>query len=132
MALTFVLGGARSGKSGFAQAQAEAEGEPGRLVMIVTAQAFDDEMRARIAQHRRERGTAWRTVEAPHDLPQALEALSETDVVVVDCLTLWLSNLMLGEQADRTGDGTAACGPLADEKPGLAGFQRGGAWHRAG
>jgi adenosylcobinamide kinase / adenosylcobinamide-phosphate guanylyltransferase len=99
MALTFVLGGARSGKSGFAQAQAEAEGGPGRLVMIVTAQAFDDEMRARIAQHRRERGTAWRTVEATHDLPQALEALSETDVVVVDCLTLWLSNLMLAEQA---------------------------------
>jgi adenosylcobinamide kinase / adenosylcobinamide-phosphate guanylyltransferase len=97
MALTLVLGGARSGKSGFAQAQAEAQG--GRLVMIVTAQAFDDEMRARIEQHRRERGDVWRTVEAPLDLPQALEALSGDDVVVVDCLTLWLSNLMLSERA---------------------------------
>ena len=99
MALTLVLGGARSGKSGFAQAEAEALGQAGRLVMIATGQAFDDEMRARIAQHRRERGTAWRTVEAPLDLPQALEVLSEDDLVVVDCLTLWLSNLMLGERA---------------------------------
>ncbi|HEY1857809.1 bifunctional adenosylcobinamide kinase/adenosylcobinamide-phosphate guanylyltransferase [Acidocella sp.] len=103
MALTLVLGGARSGKSGFAQAkaevQAEAHGLPaGRLVMIVTGQAFDDEMRQRIEQHRRERGDAWRTVEAPLDLPQALESVGADDVVVVDCLTLWLSNLMLAGQ----------------------------------
>jgi adenosylcobinamide kinase/adenosylcobinamide-phosphate guanylyltransferase len=99
MALTLVLGGARSGKSGFAQAQAEAHGRPaGRLVMIATGQAFDDEMRQRIEQHRRERGDAWRTVEAPLDLPQALEGVGEDDVVVVDCLTLWLSNLMLAAQ----------------------------------
>jgi adenosylcobinamide kinase / adenosylcobinamide-phosphate guanylyltransferase len=102
MALTLVLGGARSGKSGFAQAQAEAAadgGLPGRLVMIVTGQAFDDEMRARIELHRRERGAAWRTVEAPLDLPQALGALNADEMVVVDCLTLWLSNLMLGQRA---------------------------------
>jgi adenosylcobinamide kinase/adenosylcobinamide-phosphate guanylyltransferase len=101
MALTLVLGGARSGKSGFAQAQAgvQAEAHGGRLVMIVTGQAFDDEMRARIDQHRRERGEAWRTVEVPLDLPQALARLHEDDVVVVDCLTLWLSNLMLAERA---------------------------------
>jgi adenosylcobinamide kinase/adenosylcobinamide-phosphate guanylyltransferase len=101
MALTLVLGGARSGKSGFAQAQAQAEaqGGAGRPVMIATGQAFDDEMRARIEQHRRERGAAWRTVEAPLDLPQALGRLHEDDVVVVDCLTLWLSNLMLGDRA---------------------------------
>ena len=101
MALTLVLGGARSGKSGFAQAQAEmqAEAHGGRLVMIVTGQAFDDEMRARIAQHRRERGEAWQTVEAPLDLPQALAHLHENDVMVVDCLTLWLSNLMLAARA---------------------------------
>ena len=67
--------------------------------MIVTGQAFDDEMRARIEQHRRERGEAWRTVEAPLDLPQALARLHEDDVVVVDCLTLWLSNLMLAKRA---------------------------------
>jgi adenosylcobinamide kinase / adenosylcobinamide-phosphate guanylyltransferase len=99
MARTLVLGGARSGKSGFAQAQAEVKGGAGRLVMIATGQAFDDEMRARIDQHRRERGAAWRTVEAPLDLPQALGRLHKDDVVVVDCLTLWLSNLMLGERA---------------------------------
>jgi adenosylcobinamide kinase/adenosylcobinamide-phosphate guanylyltransferase len=100
MALTLVLGGARSGKSGFAQAQAEAQAaaQGGRLAMIVTGQAFDDEMRARIAQHRRDRGDAWRTVEVPLDLPQALGCLHEDDVVVVDCLTLWLSNLMLAER----------------------------------
>ena len=100
MALTLVLGGARSGKSGFAQAQAEAQAAThgGRLVMIVTGQAFDDEMRARIAQHRRDRGEAWQTVEAPLDLPQALARLYEDDVVVVDCLTLWLSNLTLAER----------------------------------
>jgi adenosylcobinamide kinase/adenosylcobinamide-phosphate guanylyltransferase len=98
MALTLVLGGARSGKSGYAQAQAEAQGVKPNLVMIVTGQAFDDEMRQRIEQHRRERNAAWRTVEAPLDLPLALERISEDDVVVVDCLTLWLSNLMLAEQ----------------------------------
>ena len=67
--------------------------------MIVTGQAFDEEMRQRIEQHRRERGDAWRTVEAPVDLPQALAELRADDVVVVDCLTLWLSNLMLAERS---------------------------------
>ncbi len=97
MTLTLVLGGARSGKSGFAQAQAETAGQDGRLVMIATGQAFDDEMRQRIARHQRERGAAWRTVEAPIDLRGALAALGQEDVAVVDCLTLWLTNLMLAE-----------------------------------
>jgi adenosylcobinamide kinase / adenosylcobinamide-phosphate guanylyltransferase len=97
LALTLVLGGARSGKSGFAQAQAETAGGAGRLVMIATGQAFDEEMRERIALHRRERGEAWRTVEAPVDLAAALAGLRDGDVAVVDCLTLWLSNLMLAE-----------------------------------
>lgn len=96
MALTLVLGGARSGKSGFAQAQAEeATGQVGSLVMIATGQAFDEEMRQRIEQHRRERGEAWRTVEAPVDLTGALARLRPGDIAVVDCLTLWLSNLMM-------------------------------------
>jgi adenosylcobinamide kinase / adenosylcobinamide-phosphate guanylyltransferase len=97
LTLTLVLGGARSGKSDFAQAQAEAAGGAGRLVMIATGQAFDEEMRERIALHRRERGEAWRTVEAPVDLQGALAGLRDGDVAVVDCLTLWLSNLMLAE-----------------------------------
>jgi adenosylcobinamide kinase/adenosylcobinamide-phosphate guanylyltransferase len=94
---TLVLGGARSGKSAFAQGAAEALAQEtgGRLVMVVTAQAFDSEMAERIARHQDDRDSAWTTVEAPLDLAGALAGLGATDVVVVDCLTLWLSNLML-------------------------------------
>ena len=100
MPLTLVLGGARSGKSAFAQAAAEARASEtgGRLVMIATAQAFDSEMAERIARHREDRGAAWTTLEAPLDLAGALAGLGADDVVVVDCLTLWLSNLMLDER----------------------------------
>lgn len=88
-----VLGGARSGKSRFAQVQAEAL--PGELVYIATAQALDAEMADRIARHRGERGPRWRTVEAPLELAAAIAAESRADaVVLVDCLTLWASNLM--------------------------------------
>jgi adenosylcobinamide kinase/adenosylcobinamide-phosphate guanylyltransferase len=94
---TLVLGGARSGKSAFAQGAAEAKAAEagGRLVMVATAQAFDSEMAERIDRHRSDRGGAWTTVEAPLDLSGALDGLGAGDVVVVDCLTLWLSNLML-------------------------------------
>ncbi len=92
-----VLGGARSGKSRFAQAQAEAL--PGQLVYVATAQALDTEMEDRIARHRADRGPRWRTVEAPLDLAGAIAAESRADcVLLVDCLTLWASNLMLGEE----------------------------------
>ncbi len=103
-----VLGGARSGKSRFAQAQAEAQ--PGQLVYIATAQAFDAEMEDRIARHRAVRGARWRTVEAPLALGAAILAESRPDsVVLVDCLTLWASNLLLGEQ-----DIAAAIGGLTN------------------
>jgi adenosylcobinamide kinase/adenosylcobinamide-phosphate guanylyltransferase len=97
---TLVLGGARSGKSAFAQAAAEALAAEsgGRLVMVATAQAFDSEMVERIDRHRQDRGPAWTTLEAPLDLAGALGGLGAGDVVVVDCLTLWLSNLMLDER----------------------------------
>jgi len=97
---TLVLGGARSGKSAFAQAAAEARAAQtgGRPVMIATAQAFDSEMAERIARHREDRGAAWTTIEAPLDLAGALAGLGADDIVVVDCLTLWLSNLMLDER----------------------------------
>jgi len=96
--LTFILGGARSGKSGRAQSLAEASG--GRPVMIATAQAFDDEMRDRIARHRAERGAAWTTIEAPIDLPGAIARVPDDgpSVIMVDCLTLWVTNLMLAER----------------------------------
>jgi len=87
-----VGGGARSGKSRFALGYARRLGA--RRVFVATAQGLDEEMRARIAQHREERGADFRTVEVPVELPAALLAL-EADVVVVDCLTLWLSNLLV-------------------------------------
>ena len=90
--MTLFLGGARSGKSRLAQAAAEAL--PGPLVYLATAEAGDDEMADRIARHRADRAERWRTVECPIDLPRAIGA--SDGVVLVDCLTLWLSNLMLG------------------------------------
>lgn len=90
----FVLGGARSGKSRYAQARAEAI--DGRHIFVATAEADDDEMRDRIARHQADRDARWRTVEAPIHLPAAIEALSRPEaVVVVDCLTLWITNLLL-------------------------------------
>lgn len=94
----FVLGGARSGKSRHAQASAEAAGAQGRLVYIATAQAFDDEMDDRIVRHRADRDTRWRTVEAPIALAEAIASADGEDVILlVDCLTLWLSNSMLAD-----------------------------------
>jgi adenosylcobinamide kinase / adenosylcobinamide-phosphate guanylyltransferase len=89
-----VLGGARSGKSAYAQRLAEAHG-PERLY-LATAAAGDEEMAARIARHRADRGQGWRTFEEPLEIATALLTHAQADrVVVVDCLTLWLSNLML-------------------------------------
>ncbi len=110
----FVLGGARSGKSRYAQARAEADakGIDGSLVFVATAEAFDDEMRSRIAQHRADRDGRWRTVEAPRDLPAVIDALSgKRAVVLVDCLTLWLSNLLLAG-ADLAQAATALCAAI--------------------
>jgi adenosyl cobinamide kinase/adenosyl cobinamide phosphate guanylyltransferase len=94
-AITLVLGGARSGKSGHAEQLLTRFETP--WIYIATAQAFDDEMRARIAEHRARRGAGWRTIEAPIDLAGAL-AEATARPVLVDCLTLWLTNLMLGGQ----------------------------------
>lgn len=99
-----VLGGARSGKSRYAQQRAEAE--TGALIYIATAQALDAEMQDRIAHHQADRGDRWRTAEAPLALPDAIRAEAGPDrVLLVDCLTLWASNLML---ADRDVEAEAA------------------------
>jgi adenosylcobinamide kinase/adenosylcobinamide-phosphate guanylyltransferase len=97
----FIGGGARSGKSRFALQLARARGE--RRVFIATAQALDAEMHERIAAHQRTRGDDFRTLEEPLALPAVLDRLAnECDVVVIDCLTLWLSNLLLhGETASQ-------------------------------
>ncbi|MFT4171901.1 MAG: bifunctional adenosylcobinamide kinase/adenosylcobinamide-phosphate guanylyltransferase [Rhodocyclaceae bacterium] len=93
MSRHLILGGARSGKSSFAQARA-AEGG-GAVHVIVTAEAWDDEMRQRIALHQQARPPHWHTREAPHDLPAAVrEASAPGRRVLVDCVTLWLSNVL--------------------------------------
>lgn len=89
-------GGVRSGKSTFALRRARALG--GRLGFVATAQAFDAEMAARIAEHVRTRGPEFRTVEEPLAVPERLAALRDVDAVVLDCLTLWLSNMMLRDE----------------------------------
>ena len=91
--ITFVLGGARSGKSRYAERLVEAHPAPWRYV--ATAQAFDDEMVARIATHRGRRNADWETFEAPMELAAALDTKAP---VLVDCLTLWLTNLLLAER----------------------------------
>jgi adenosyl cobinamide kinase/adenosyl cobinamide phosphate guanylyltransferase len=90
--LTLVLGGARSGKSRHAE-HLLTQGAP-PWVYVATGQPFDDEMRARIAEHRARRGEGWHTIEAQVDLPGALGQAAERPVLV-DCLTLWLTNVML-------------------------------------
>lgn len=96
-AVTLVLGGARSGKSRHAEALAETQ--PGDCIYVATAEARDDEMACRIARHRARRGQRWRTVEEPLALASALRRETAADrVVLVDCLTLWLSNLMAADR----------------------------------
>lgn len=91
-----ILGGARSGKSALALRRATESGRA--VVWIATAEAGDDEMAARIARHRAERPAHWRTVEEPLHLADALCRAARADFcVVVDCLTLWLTNLLLAE-----------------------------------
>lgn len=88
-----VTGGARSGKSRHAEARVRAL--PGARVYIATARAEDDEMRARIARHIADRGAGWTTVEEPLDLAGALDRTDGRGPRLVDCLTLWLSNLLV-------------------------------------
>jgi adenosylcobinamide kinase / adenosylcobinamide-phosphate guanylyltransferase len=114
-ACLLVIGAARSGKSGFAQKLAENSGK--RPLLIATAEAHDGEMAARIDKHKAARGDTWRTIEEPHALARVLarEAVADT-LIVVDCLTLWLSNRFLaGGTIEAEGDA------LAELLGGLAG-----------
>jgi adenosylcobinamide kinase/adenosylcobinamide-phosphate guanylyltransferase len=97
-----VLGGARSGKSAFAE---RLVAETGLLRhYIATGRAWDDEMRERIAKHRADRGDGWQTHEEPLALVERLEALDDPgNVILVDCLTLWVTNLMM-EELDMAGE----------------------------
>lgn len=94
--LILILGGARSGKSTHALRLAAGASE---LLFIATAEARDDEMAAKIARHRAERPAGWRTLEAPIRLAEALARTPPAPVVILDCVTLWVSNLLLAEGA---------------------------------
>lgn len=98
--LVLVGGGVRSGKSDFALDRARALGT--NRAFVATAQAWDDEMRARIAKHRDERDATFVTIEEPLELEDAIvAAATRHDVVLVDCLTLWLSNLLCADLSDE-------------------------------
>ena len=100
--LTLILGGARSGKSRLARSFVTGAG---RVCFIATARAEDDpEMQARIARHRAERPESWQTIEEPLAVAEACErAARDADAVIVDCLTLWLSNLLWEHRAEPPG-----------------------------
>ncbi len=93
MSLTFLLGGARSGKSTLAVQMGEHHGGP--VHFIATAEAFDDDLRDRIARHRDERPAGWTTAEVPVGLATAIDVAPAEAFVIVDCLTVWLSNLFV-------------------------------------
>jgi adenosylcobinamide kinase/adenosylcobinamide-phosphate guanylyltransferase len=96
--LILITGGSRSGKSGFALQLGEQQ--PGPRVFLATATPFDDEMAGRIAAHQKARPAGWRLVEEPVLVPDALEAaLERARTVIVDCVTVWMANLLLGDDA---------------------------------
>jgi adenosylcobinamide kinase / adenosylcobinamide-phosphate guanylyltransferase len=105
--LILLLGGARSGKSSLAETMARRLAVDGRVLYVATARAGDDEMGARIAKHRESRPAAWRTLEEPLRLGERLaEDAGDARVVLIDCATLWVTNLLL-----------AACGESEDVPP---------------
>ena len=113
----FVLGGARSGKSAFAERLVVETGLSRHYV--ATGRAWDDEMRARIAHHREARGDGWTTHEEPLDLASRLKALDNGgNAILVDCLTLWVTNLML-EERDVAAAGVELADSLASMKAGV-------------
>ena len=93
--LTLVIGGAASGKTAYAEDLVKRSGR-GRIY-LATAEAHDDEMRAKIDRHRGLRGEGWQTIEEPLDLGRKLAGISGENAVLVDCATMWLSNRMLAE-----------------------------------
>ena len=96
--LIFILGGARSGKSAFAERLAQ---QAGRVLFVATAQAQDDDMRRRIGAHRAKRPPEWSTLEEPHDLASVIpSALEDHDTCLLDCITLWISNLLLANEGN--------------------------------
>jgi adenosyl cobinamide kinase/adenosyl cobinamide phosphate guanylyltransferase len=108
--LVMVTGGARSGKSAFAQSIAEKSGA--KVLYVATAQALDDEMAERIRRHRESRSKGWATLEEPLEVASALRRLGEGyGLVLLDCVTLWATNLLLKNEA---GPDESVLGPVAE------------------
>jgi adenosylcobinamide kinase/adenosylcobinamide-phosphate guanylyltransferase len=107
--ITLVLGGARSGKSRYAESLIQALAPP--WIYVATAEAGDAEMAERIAAHRARRAHSWHTVHTPHDLPSAFATQPVQAPLLVDCMTLWLSNRMLAH-ADMDGEMRAVAAAL--------------------
>jgi adenosylcobinamide kinase/adenosylcobinamide-phosphate guanylyltransferase len=116
--MTHVLltGGARSGKSALALAMAERDG--GDVVFLATGQPGDDEMAARIARHRSERPAHWKTVEEPVRLVEAIGAAEPSACLIVDCLSLWVANLLAAEDPAVVERAACAAASAAAARPG--------------
>lgn len=109
--LTFILGGAASGKSKIAENLVNSTGRP--RVYLATAQAFDDEMKTKVAAHLAQRGSDWTTIEEPVDVASRLTERDTDQIVLLDCVTLWLSNIILAER-DEAADSAALMKALED------------------
>jgi len=99
--LILILGGARSGKSSFAVARAKklSSGQPG-VVYVATASGLDEEMRRRIERHRKRRPSSWKTIEERKDISKIFAKLGKASVVIIDCLTILISNLLLSGEKE--------------------------------
>lgn len=117
MPLLLLIGGARSGKSELALRLAREQAAP--VVFLATGEPGDDEMQARIDQHRRERPASWRTIEEPIHLREVLETIEEQNCVVVDCLTLWVANVLERHGAADTETQAGAAAAIAAARQGL-------------
>ena len=125
--MILILGGARSGKSTYAEKLAAESSPTGRVLYVATAQAWDDEMRARIAKHRKDRPADWCTVEAPTDAGRvAAAAAAEAEVVLLDCLTLLTSNVILALPEDPTAHAARAEAAALGEVNGILQAYRAG------
>ena len=121
--IILVTGGARSGKSAFAESYAAAL--PGRHAYVATARIFDEEMAQRIAIHRKRRPSSWQTWEIPQNLPETMDRLCQSsDVVLVDCLTLYFSNYLFAHDGEE--DEAVIDGALAELQAVLAAFRQAG------
>ena len=117
MTLVVLFGGARSGKSVLAVRLAKARA--GSVVMIATAEPLDEEMAARIAQHRRDRPD-WTTIEAPIELESAIASVADATTLIIDCLTVWVSNLLLaGADPEGVSERGAALADQVRRRTGL-------------